>query len=162
VASPVPAAPPTPAAPLPFASPPSDAPAVPEPPPAAASAVPVASWLFAEDEQAATMVPAAATARRTGTACRSGCMSPCSHKTAGGGPASSVAGRVEELLARDLVVLHREQADLVHGRPLPARLVRDVEDEVHGEPVLIRVGPRHLGAVNDVAFIPALVLGANG
>src|SRR6185436_20575681 len=74
----------------------------------------------------------------------------------------SIAGRVEELLARDLAVLDREQPDLVHRRALPARLVRDVEDEAHGEPVLVGERAVHLGAVNDVALGPALALGLDG
>src|SRR5689334_11537373 len=42
-------------------------------------------------------------------------------------PPASIAGRVEELLLGDLAVLDGEQPDLVHFRPLPARLVGDVE-----------------------------------
>src|SRR5262249_45994542 len=72
------------------------------------------------------------------------------------------SGWVEELLAGDLVVLDGEEPDLVHLRPLPARLVRDVEDEAHGEAVLVREGSLHLGAVNDVVLCPVLALGLDG
>src|SRR5262249_38216249 len=64
-------------------------------------------------------------------------------------------------LLHDPPVLHRVERELVHLHPLAGLLARHVEDEVHAEPVTVRVGPLRRRGVDRVVLAPPLALLAN-
>src|SRR5450432_4266814 len=74
----------------------------------------------------------------------------------------STLGRIEKLFAYDLVVLDREQPNLVHLHASTARLVGHIVGQAHREAIAVWPRALELGAVNLVVCHPLLALLPDG